>query len=175
MQGTDATPPVQPKGTLLILPPCESLRIQVDDGNGPVDYTGLSRTLKRLDMVNMIHTNSTEHIADQQAVEEFRHQWHVYSKLVDHDFFSHRDVAATLNRRLQKIDRPFRFLDLACGDSRTAVAALRGTAVGSYRGIDLSTPALDLARHAVESLPCPLAFKAQRRFRLRVDGRESLE
>jgi SAM-dependent methyltransferase len=126
-------------------------------------------------MVNMIHTNSTEHIADQQAVEEFRHQWHVYSKLVDHDFFSHRDVAATLNRRMQKIDRPFRFLDLACGDSRTAVAALRGTAVGSYRGIDLSTPALDLARHAVESLPGSLAFKAQRRFRLRVDGRESLE
>jgi hypothetical protein len=47
MQGTDATPSVQPKGTLLILPPCESLRIQVDDGNGPVDYTGLSRTLKK--------------------------------------------------------------------------------------------------------------------------------
>ena len=110
-------------------------------------------------MVNVLHATSTKPIADEQAMEEFRHQWHVYSKLVDHDCFSHREVAATLHRRLQHIHRPFRFLDLACGDARTAMAAIRGAKVASYRGIDLSAPALDLARRTVESLPCPATLE----------------
>lgn len=82
--------------------------------------------------------------------------WPVYRKAVDHDYFAHRAVAGVLHRVLAgEVGRPFRFLDLACGDARTAAAALRGTPVLHYRGVDLSDAALADARQTVEALPCP--------------------
>ena len=45
------------------------------------------------------------------------------------------------------VARPFSLLDLACGDASGIVKALKGTRVASYRGIDLSGPALDIATH----------------------------
>ena len=53
------------------------------------------------------------------------------------------------------VNQPFRFLDLACGDARLTVAALQGTPVIHYHGIDLSAPALAMARQTVKSLACP--------------------
>jgi SAM-dependent methyltransferase len=93
-------------------------------------------------------------------METFRHQWEVYSKVVDNDYLSHQAVAAVLHRELiEKVNRPFRFLDLACGDARLAVAALEGTRVTHYHGIDLSAPALALARERVEVLTCPIELE----------------
>ncbi|MBX9580101.1 MAG: class I SAM-dependent methyltransferase [Gemmataceae bacterium] len=95
-------------------------------------------------------------VPDDRAVADFGRMWEVYSKAVDHDYFSHRAVAAELHRVLaDEVGRPFRFLDLACGDARTAVAALPGTPVARYHGVDLSEPALAAARAAVAALPCP--------------------
>jgi SAM-dependent methyltransferase len=96
-------------------------------------------------------------IVDEQAMQTFRHRWQVYSKVVDNDYLSHREAGAVLHRLLvEEIKRPFRFLDLACGDAALAVAALRGTSVSHYHGIDLSAPALDLARRTVAALGCPV-------------------
>jgi SAM-dependent methyltransferase len=64
-------------------------------------------------------------------------------------------VREVLHRVLEALDRPFRFLDLACGDARTTVAALCDTRVSHYHGIDLSAPALELARQSVAALACP--------------------
>src|SRR5262245_777445 len=98
-------------------------------------------------------TDLTRH---DPAVEAFCGEWPVYAKAVDHDYFSHRAAAEVLHRFLAaEFDRPFRFLDLACGAARLAVAALHGTRVCHYRGIDLSEPARAAAREAVQSLPCP--------------------
>jgi SAM-dependent methyltransferase len=106
-------------------------------------------------MVNVHHRAIPEQILDEQAMQTFRHQWQVYAKAVEEDYFSHRAVREVLHCVLAELERPFRFLDLACGDARTTVAALRGTKVSRYHGIDLSAPALELARQAVAALECP--------------------
>jgi SAM-dependent methyltransferase len=111
-------------------------------------------------MVNILRRAPTAPVPDERAMDEFRHLWHVYAKAVDHDYFSHREVGRVLHRVLAgEVGRPFRFLDLACGDARTAVAALRDTPVAHYHGVDLSEPALELAREVVKDLPCPVELE----------------
>ena len=48
---------------------------------------------------------------------------------------------------------PFSFLDIACGDASMMKAALRGTKVRHYHGIDLSQPALELAANNLAGMP----------------------
>jgi SAM-dependent methyltransferase len=111
-------------------------------------------------MVNILRHTPASPVVDEQAMQQFRHQWQVYSKLIDNDYLSHQAVRAVLHRQLvAAVNRPFRFLDLACGDARLTVAALQGTPVIHYHGIDLSAPALALARQTAEALPCPVALE----------------
>jgi SAM-dependent methyltransferase len=99
---------------------------------------------------------------DEQAMEAFRHQWQIYSKVVDNDYLSHHAVEAVLHRELvTHVNWPFRFLDLACGDARLTVAALQGTSVTHYHGIDLSAPALAMARQTVAALACPVELEQE--------------
>ena len=108
-------------------------------------------------MVNVRQHDSATPILDEAAEVQFAQQWHIYRKLVDHDYVFHREVYAILHRILvQDFPVPFRFLDLACGDARGIVGALAGTAVAHYHGVDLSRPALDMAAVAVEALHCPV-------------------
>lgn len=94
--------------------------------------------------------------APPPAEVAFTSLWPVYSKAVDHDYFHHRAVGRVLHRILAtEVGRPFRFLDLACGDARTTTAALVGTPVAHYHGVDLSEVALAAARQTVAALPCP--------------------
>ena len=53
-----------------------------------------------------------------------------------------------------EVARPYRFLDLACGDASGIVAALKGTPIEQYRGVDLSAPALGARRGNLAALPC---------------------
>lgn len=111
-------------------------------------------------MVNILRHLSASPVVDEQAMQTFRHQWQVYSKVVDNDYLSHQAVRAVLHRELvTDVNRPFRFLDLACGDARLTVAALQGTPVIHYHGIDLSAPALAMARETVETLACPVELE----------------
>jgi SAM-dependent methyltransferase len=111
-------------------------------------------------MVNILRHAPAAPVLDEQAMQAFRHQWQAYRKLVDCDYLSHQAVGAVLHRVLvEQVHRPFRFLDLACGDASLTVAALRGTPVIHYHGIDLSAPALALARETVEALPCPVELE----------------
>jgi len=113
-------------------------------------------------MVNILRHASASPVVDEQAMQTFRHQWQVYSKLVDNDYLSHQAVHAVLHRELMTdVNRPFRFLDLACGDARLTVAALQGTPVIHYHGIDLSAPALAMARQTVETLACPVELEQE--------------
>jgi SAM-dependent methyltransferase len=113
-------------------------------------------------MVNILRHASTSTVVDEQAMQTFRHQWQAYSKLVDKDYLSHQAVHAVLHRELMTdVNRPFRFLDLACGDARLTVAALQGTPVIHYHGIDLSVPALAMARQTVETLACPVELEQE--------------
>ncbi|MBV8882935.1 MAG: class I SAM-dependent methyltransferase [Chroococcidiopsidaceae cyanobacterium CP_BM_RX_35] len=111
-------------------------------------------------MVNILHRVTASPALDEEAMDEFRHQWHVYRKLVDRDYLSHRAVCAMLHQVIvAEVKRPFRFLDLACGDASMTVAALRDTSVSHYHGIDLSAPALASARKTTEALSCPVELE----------------
>jgi hypothetical protein len=91
--------------------------------------------------------------ADEAALEQFQKQWATYQKLVDHDSLSHQEVGQILHDALKAISKPFAFLDIACGDADQMKAALAGTKVEHYHGIDLSEPALELAAKNLAGVP----------------------
>src|SRR6516164_5046307 len=96
---------------------------------------------------------------DEPMAVLFQHQWQLYRKFVDNNYFYHREVYARLHRILvDEVVQPFRFLDIACGDARATVETLKGTRVAHYYGIDLSQAALELAGKALESFECPLTL-----------------
>ncbi len=106
-------------------------------------------------MVNVPHHEATPAVRDEKAVEIFRHQWELYRKFLEFDYLSNAGAYIELHRFLTAdIARPFDFLDLACGDASGIVAALTGTKIAHYRGIDLAQPALDLAKDNLKPLAC---------------------
>ena len=81
--------------------------------------------------------------------------WPTYRKVIDNNCLFHREVYERLHRLLaDEAPRPFRFLDVACGDASATVGALQGTAIAHYHGIDVSGLALELAQRALAVLPC---------------------
>jgi SAM-dependent methyltransferase len=96
----------------------------------------------------------------ESAPTLFQEQWQLYRKFVDNNYFYHREVYGQLHRILiEDAVQPFRFLDIACGDARTTVEALKGTRIAHYHGIDLSRVALELASKALETLACPVTLE----------------
>lgn len=83
-------------------------------------------------------------VVDAAALEQFQRQWATYQKLVDSEELSHAAVGALLHDTLNRsFDRPFSFLDIACGDA-SQMRVLAGTKVRHYHGVDLSEPANNL-------------------------------
>lgn len=98
--------------------------------------------------------------SEAAATALFQDNWALYRKVVDHNLLFHREVYGELHRFLEaEVNRPFRFLDIACGDAACSAAALRGTRVSEYGGIDTSAAALALAMTAVEDLHCPAVLE----------------
>lgn len=96
---------------------------------------------------------------DTHAV--FNQQLSTYRKIVDENLMYHIEVYALLKRVLsEQIPGPFSFLDIACGDASASAAALRGTSIARYFGIDLSEKSLELANENLKILPC--AFELRR-------------
>ena len=106
------------------------------------------------------------------AATVFQKEWQVYRKMVDNNYLFHNEAYAELRRwLLANAKAPFRFLDLACGDASASVKALSGTGVSHYQGVDLSEPALDLAREALAALPCAVSLE-RRDFAAALESRE---
>jgi SAM-dependent methyltransferase len=93
------------------------------------------------------------------AAALFEREWLTYRKMVENNYTFHREVYGELHRVLADAGRPFRFLDVACGDASMTAAALKGTRIAHYHGIDLSQAALDLARRALAGLICPVILE----------------
>jgi hypothetical protein len=105
-------------------------------------------------------------VVDAAALAQFQEQWATYRKLVESDCLAHRAVSGILRETLNDVfTSPFCFLDIACGDANTMKAALRGTQVRHYHGIDLSQAALELAAANLAELP----------FEVDLDHRDFLE
>lgn len=90
----------------------------------------------------------------------FQSAWAVYRLVVEHDYLWHtlaaRGLAEILDSRFG--ERPFRFLDLACGDSDTTSRILAGRNIAGYVGVDRSVDALSAAEANVAKLGAPTAF-----------------
>src|SRR5258708_24906834 len=84
-------------------------------------------------------------ISGNPASDVFEREWRTYRKMVDSNYLFHREAYDCLRRIVQReMTKPFRFLDIACGDASATVEALAGTDVARYFGIDLSHAALDI-------------------------------
>lgn len=93
-------------------------------------------------------------VVDAAALSQFQQQWATYRKLVESDYLAQREVSGILRKTLNDVfTSPFSFLDIACGDASMMKAALPGTKVRHYHGIDLSQPALDLAAGNLADMP----------------------
>ena len=111
-------------------------------------------------MVDIQHREIAEGAAERPELEIFQRQWNLYRKIIDNDYFSGADVYPILNRFLNsELPRPFRFLDLACGDASGIVGALTDTQITHYHGVDLSLPALELAKRHLDVLPCAVTLE----------------
>lgn len=93
-----------------------------------------------------------------ETVRSFFTNWDIYKLCIEHNTLFHREVGTILRARLRARTAPFTFLDLACGDATLTAAALRGTAVRSFTGVDFSAPALALAKENTRELGCPCEF-----------------
>lgn len=90
----------------------------------------------------------------------FNRQLAAYRKIIGENLMFHREVYCLLHDVLcREMPRPFEFLDIACGDAVASAAALKGTSVERYYGIDLSARSLQLASEALKALPCPVELR----------------
>jgi hypothetical protein len=103
---------------------------------------------------------AAENVEQSRRHDLFQRQWQLYRILVDQNYLYHREVYGLLRRvLLDEAPRPFRFLDLACGDASAVVSALEGTPIAHYHGIDLSEAALALAAENLGVLECPVSLE----------------
>jgi SAM-dependent methyltransferase len=96
---------------------------------------------------------------EASALKFFQLEGQAYRKIVDNNYLFHREAYERLHAILLEISYPFHFLDIACGDAGSTIGALEGSMVAGYYGIDLSEPALDIARNDLASLGCPIDLR----------------
>lgn len=90
------------------------------------------------------------------ASDLFQKEWSTYRKMVDNNYLYHAEACHWLHGILAERSSPFHMLDIACGDAGTTVKALEGTSIAKYTGMDLSLPALEIARNNLHVPNCPV-------------------
>jgi len=81
-------------------------------------------------------------------VEIFKQNWATYQKLISHNYMFHRqrnEQADMIIRAVSKKDK-INILDLGCGDAYWVKSLSSQDSIKSYRGIDLSPAALEIAQ-----------------------------
>jgi len=99
--------------------------------------------------------NLKENESGKYTSKYFRRNWNAYRKIIENNYMGHVEAYVALRRVLiNELEKPFSFLDLACGDAYYSSRALRGTNVSAYTGIDLSEAALQAAGDELKRLDC---------------------
>lgn len=91
----------------------------------------------------------SDHIQDVSAppgIAAFFQGWQLYQSVVQNNLMEHRQIGTALRSVFESIAPGFSVLDLGCGDSSMAIKALEGLRVSRYTGVDLTAPALEIAR-----------------------------
>lgn len=85
-----------------------------------------------------------------------------YQKVVSANYMAHGEVYETLRRvLLDEVSDGFVFADLACGTAPGSAAALGGSKVTRYIGVDISQQSLDVAKEALAALTCPVELRCE--------------
>jgi len=106
----------------------------------------------------------------------FQTQWRTYRKVIERNYMFHREVYGLLHEILiTEAPKPFRFLDIACGDAMGSATALNGTGISRYVGIDLPEQALALAKDTLKPLPCPVTLLQADFVKALVDWADSVD
>jgi len=89
-------------------------------------------------------------------VGEFFNAWAIYRKVLSNNYMHHREIYQAITDLLaeQWESRPFKLLDLGCGDASFLAPTLQGRSIQHYMGFDLSAPALALAAENIAPLDC---------------------
>ncbi|GAB4530732.1 MAG: hypothetical protein Tsb0014_13630 [Pleurocapsa sp.] len=94
-----------------------------------------------------------------QCREFFNQKWTLYQKVLANNYMGHRQMYQILNQFLISYQqKPFKFLDLGCGDSSFIAEALVNTNVVDYLGVDLSDIALSIANSNMDRVGCEKQF-----------------
>ena len=97
--------------------------------------------------MDMDKPNTEAEIPVDPTTEIFIKNWRIYEKIIENDNMSHRAGYAILKEILTyEMQRPFSFIDIACGDAGYSSKVLRDTLVREYIGIDVADEALGYAR-----------------------------
>lgn len=110
-------------------------------------------------MAELSHNESRKKLSDSNN-EFFNEQWKLYQKVLSNNYMGHREIYGILHEFLVSYyyKKPFKMLDLGCGDASFAVHALLNTTINFYCGIDLSEPALEIARDNMAKLKSEKLF-----------------
>jgi methylase of polypeptide subunit release factors len=85
-----------------------------------------------------------------------------YQKVVAANHLVHKQAYHVLDEALlHEAKDGFAFADLACGSAPFSPAALADTSVARYVGVDISKPALDVAKEMLAPLSCPIELRCQ--------------
>jgi ubiquinone/menaquinone biosynthesis C-methylase UbiE len=84
----------------------------------------------------------------------FEKNWQIYQKIIANNYMLHQELALESSAVLDIIarDKAVDILDLGCGDAKQISKQLSSIPVNSYTGIDLSNPALTLARENLNAV-----------------------
>jgi SAM-dependent methyltransferase len=106
-----------------------------------------------------ISLNESREILSNLSNEFFNEQWQLYQKVLNENYMGHTEIYDALHDFLvNNYNKAFNILDLGCGDASFSSQVLLDTQVYSYCGIDLSEPALEIARVNMEKVPGEKTF-----------------
>lgn len=86
-------------------------------------------------------------------VKEVFERWAMYQAVVGADYMYHAELVTALAAWAAKQSEPLRIIDLGCGDAWLATHAFANANVASYRGVDVSDSAYELARTNISIWP----------------------
>ena len=103
-------------------------------------------------MAELSHNESRTKLADSNN-EFFNERWRLYQKVLNNNYMGHQEIYSILHEFLVSYyNKPFKMLDLGCGDASFTAHALLNTNINVYFGIDLSEPALEIAHDNMAKL-----------------------
>ncbi len=106
----------------------------------------------------MVNAKDSE-IISSRSNEFFDNQWKIYQKVLNSNYMGHREIYDVLHKfLLSYFQKPFKILELGCGDASFTAQALLNTSVESYKGIDLSQAALEIGNSNMAAIKCSKTF-----------------